>query len=58
MKNLFYFFSLNLRKVMKEIGNLFCSLEDVFAHFLDKKKKKITFCCQKPIVSCLFYFND
>lgn len=39
MKNLFYFFSLNLRKVMKEIGNLFCSLEDVFAHFLDKKKK-------------------
>lgn len=40
MKNLFYFFSLNLRKVMKEIGNLFCSLEDVFAHFLDKKKKK------------------
>lgn len=57
MKNLFYFFSLNLRKVMKEIGNLFCSLEDVFAHFLDKKKK-ITFCYQKPIVSCLFYFND
>lgn len=57
MKSLFYFFSLNLRKVLKEIGNLFCSLEDVFA-YLDKKKKKITFCCQKPIVSCLFYFND